>query len=77
MVLGLLTAVLYEFLAPGTWYKYQLCKRGSIEGHTASFSFTTHDIQVCIAPDICAQGKVISVKQVKMLFEPVRELSET
>lgn len=48
VVLGLLTAVLYEFLAPGTWYQYQLCKRGSIEGHRATFSFTTHDIQTPI-----------------------------
>ena len=77
MVLGLLTAVLYEFLAPGTWYQYQLCKRGSINGHTATFSFTTHDIQVCIALDIFAQGTVISMIQVKILFEPARELSET
>ncbi|XP_020603152.1 uncharacterized protein LOC110042142 isoform X1 [Orbicella faveolata] len=45
VVLGLLTAVFYEFLAPGTWYQYQLCKRGSIKGHAATFSFTTHDIQ--------------------------------
>ena len=74
-VLGLLIGALYEFLAPGTWYQYQLCKRGSIKGHTATFSYTTHDIQVCIAPDNSAQRKVISIKQVKKLFEPVRELS--
>ncbi|XP_078376277.1 uncharacterized protein LOC144659653 isoform X2 [Oculina patagonica] len=45
VIVGLLSAVLYEFLAPGTWYQYQLCKRGSITDHKATFSFTSHDYQ--------------------------------
>lgn len=72
VVLGLLIAVMYEFLAPGTWYQYQLCKRGSIKGHTATFSFTTHDIQVCIAP-----GYSNFHETSQYLSEIVREVSET
>lgn len=45
IIVGLLSGVLYEFLAPGTWFQYQMCKRGSIKGQTATFKFTTHDIQ--------------------------------
>ncbi|KAJ7365886.1 hypothetical protein OS493_002610 [Desmophyllum pertusum] len=45
IIVGMVSAVLYEFLAPGTWYQYQLCKRGSIKDHTASFAFTSHDYQ--------------------------------
>lgn len=45
VIVGLLSGLLYEFLAPGTWFQYQLCKRGCIKGHSATFKYTTHDIQ--------------------------------
>ena len=48
VIVGLLSGLLYEFLAPGTWFQYQLCKRGCIKGHSATFKYTTHDIQVSI-----------------------------
>ena len=51
IIVGLLSGLLYEFLAPGTWYQYQLCKRGSIKGHSATFSYTTHDIQVSVTAE--------------------------
>lgn len=45
IIFGLLSGLLYELIAPGTWFQYQMCKRGCIKGHTATFKFTTHDYQ--------------------------------
>lgn len=44
---GVLAAILYILLAPGTFFQYWKCKKGSIKGHTAYFEFVSHDHQVC------------------------------
>ena len=48
IIAGVLAAILYMLLAPGTWYQYRRCKRGSIKGHKAYFEFVSHDHQVRI-----------------------------
>jgi len=45
IIAGVLAAILYMLLAPGTWYQYRRCKRGSIKGHKAYFEFVSHDHQ--------------------------------